>query len=171
MNRFTFLSNAWLRSFALVAAVFAVVTACSSKNDTPAAQTNTLEGNWKVSSLSAAGLGDLLPAITQTYGTCINDVTLSFKTGGADSYDTPASCAASATSIATLSATTGIDANSKWSQSGNVLTITPSTGTPKSFTTTFTSSSAVQLQGPASLDLLTPGTKTTYNLTLGLKKI
>lgn len=170
MNNSIFSLAGWSRTTLAALLLVSLAVGCSKKNDTPAAQTTSLEGNWKVSTLTAVGIGDLLPAITATYGTCITDVTLSFKAGGSVSYDNPASCAASAASVATITAATGIDANSKWSQTGNILTITPSTGAPKSFTTTSTSANAVQLQGTASLDLLTPGTVTTYNLTVGLKK-
>ncbi len=171
MKKPPFISNPWVRSSFLIVLVLSIAIACSKKDDNPVAQTTTIEGNWKVSSLTAAGLGDVLPLITAGYGPCITDLTLSFKAGGAVSYDTPASCTASAKSVSTISAATGIDANSKWVQSGNTLTITPSTGTPKSFSTTFTNNTAVQLLGTAALDLLTPGTPTTYTLTVGLKKI
>lgn len=132
-----------------------------------------MEGNWKANSLKLNGTVDVLPSLTATYGSCLTDITLSFKAGGAVSYDNPASCTASAASIATLSTTTGIDANSKWSQSGNVLTITPSvtTNSPKSFTTVF-STATVQLQGSGLFAI--PGTNappTNYNFTLELRKL
>lgn len=155
-------------------AVLSLVIGCGKEENTPGTQTTTLEGNWKVNSLKLNGTLDALPLIVQTYNSsCITDVTFSFKPGGAVSYDTPASCTASATSIATITTTTGIDANSKWSQTGNILTITPSVSTspPKSFTTTF-GASTVQLQGSGLFAL--PGTTmapANTNFTLELRKL
>lgn len=148
------------------------VTGCND-DDTTATQTSSIEGNWKTNSLRLNGTVDVLPSLTATYGSCLTDITLSFRAGGAVSYDNPASCTASAASIATVSAATGIDANSRWSQSGNVLTITPSASasTPRSFTTTF-GTGTVQLQGSGLFAI--PGTTAppaNYNFTLELRKL
>ncbi|MBC8156326.1 MAG: lipocalin family protein [Bacteroidetes bacterium] len=165
------------RSLFVAIALLSVTIGCgdSNDNDTPTvAQLTTLEGNWKVNALKTdpkvLGFDDLVPVYTVMYGTCINDITFSFKAGGAVGYDNPASCASSAVSVATISAATGIDANSTWSQSGNTLVITTSKGAKTTYTTTFGTSTA-QLKWQGAYDFTMSGTQTNYNLTLELRKL
>ncbi|MBC3788982.1 lipocalin family protein [Spirosoma utsteinense] len=99
----------------------------------------SIEGNYKVSALKVnpkvQGFEDLLPVYSLLIGTtCLSDITVSFKSGGVVSTDSPASCQSNSDDIANA---TGIDSNSKWVSSGTKLTITDSDQTTTTYDVSF----------------------------------
>lgn len=115
----------------------------SCKKDTIEAVTPTtasVEGNYKVNALKAnpkiQGFEDLLPVYSLLIGsTCLSDITVSFKSGGVVSTDSPASCQSNSDDITEA---TGIDNNSKWVLNGTKLTITDSDKTATAYDVSFT---------------------------------
>lgn len=106
----------------------------------PATTSPSVEGNYKVSALKAEpkvqGFEDLLPLYTLFLGTtCLTDLTVSFKSNGTVTTDTPASCKTNSDDI---SQATGIDSNSKWVLAGTKLTITDSDKVATTYDVTFT---------------------------------
>lgn len=110
-----------------------------SKDDNPViTDTPTVEGSYKISTLTidpkALGLySDLIAGSKLFFNntTCLNDLTITFKTGGEATTDNPAACQTIPVPVSTF---TGIDATSKWSLSGNQLTVTKSDGTKTAYT-------------------------------------
>ncbi|GAB3038648.1 lipocalin family protein [Spirosoma pulveris] len=160
-----------LLTYAVVLALPMWFGSCS-KNDTPDTVSSTVEGSYKISALTAspkvAGVyEDLLaaaPLLLTT--TCLNDITLTFKSGGAIANDNPVTCQKSAIPPSTI---TGIDATSTWKYDANVLTLTKSDGTKTAYTVLSTGS-ILKLQWKDSQDFLGTGTKTAYTYTMDLKK-
>ena len=164
------LVNRSLFSLPAIVVMLSVVIGCSKSSDSPTPTTlTTVEGNWKVNSIKLSGTLDVTSSLTATYGACITDITLSFKAGGAVGFDNPASCA-NGTALAAFTAATGIDANSKWSQSGTTLTITNTGKQASSYTTTF-GTSTVQLQGSGLFSIPPGSAPANYNFTLELRKV
>lgn len=102
--------------------------------------TASVEGNYKVSALKAnpkiQGFDDLLPVYSLLIGTtCLSDITVSFKSGGVVSTDSPTSCQSNGDDITQA---TGIDSNSKWVLNGTKLTITDSDKTATTYDVSFT---------------------------------
>lgn len=150
--------------------MLSVVIGCSKSSDSPAPTTlTTVEGSWKVNSVKLNGTLDVTSSLTATYGSCITDITLSFKAGGAVGFDNPASCS-SGVALAAFTSITGIDATSKWSQSGNTLTITTGTKPVSMYTTTF-GTSTVQLQGSGLFSIPPGSAPANYSFTLELRKV
>jgi hypothetical protein len=145
---------------------------CKKSDDNPVVTpTTTIEGNYKITALKidpkALGLYDDLLAASQLVfnSTCLKDLTISFKTGGTATTDNPSTCQAIPVPVSTF---TGIDASSKWAQSGSTLTITKSDGTKTDYTVLSTSPS-LQLQWKGAFNYPTPST-TTYTYTMTLAK-
>ncbi|MVM32926.1 hypothetical protein GO755_22995 [Spirosoma sp. HMF4905] len=146
---------------------------CKKNDDNPTVTTTTtIEGSYKITALKAnpkiGGIyEDLLaaaPLILTT--TCLNDITITFQTGGAIATDNPATCQKSTVPPSTI---TGIDATSKWSYSANTLTITKSDGTKTNYTVLKTGA-ILQVQWQDSQDYLGTGTKVAYTYTMDLTK-
>ena len=147
-------------------------TNCKKNDDPTTTTTPTVEGNYKVSSLkiNPKALGqfdDLLAAAPLYLGTtCLTDLTVSFKTGGVATVDNPTTCQNIPIPV---SAFTGIDAGSKWTQSGNKLTVTKSDNTKTEYTIVSNTGSIMQLQWQGLLNYPAPST-TMYTYTMDLKK-
>ncbi|GAB4022024.1 hypothetical protein EXU85_28210 [Spirosoma sp. KCTC 42546] len=146
---------------------------CKKDDENPViTPTTTIEGSYKITALKAnpkvGGIyEDLLaaaPLILTT--TCLNDITLTFQTGGAIATDNPTTCQKSTVPPGTI---TGIDATSKWAYSGNTLTITKSDGTKTAYTVLKTGT-VLQVQWQDSQDYLGTGTKVAYTYTMDLTK-
>ena len=165
------LSTTSLFAWALVVALPLWFSSCKKSDNNDTVTPTTIEGNYKISALKASPkiLGqfdDLLALAPQILGsTCLTDITLSFKSGGTVTTDTPATC----TSV-DVSDVTGVDGTSKWSQSGNKLTITQSDGSKTDYTVLSTGA-VLQLQWQGSEDYAGTGTNTTYTYTMDLKRV
>ncbi|AKD54395.1 lipocalin family protein [Spirosoma radiotolerans] len=144
-----------------------------SKDDNPTiVDTPTVEGNYKISTLTidpkALGLySDLIAGSKLFFNntTCLNDITITFKTGGDATTDNPMSCQSIPVPVSTF---TGIDATSKWSLSGNQLTVTKGDGTKTAYTVLGTGA-ILKLQWQGTLNYPTPSS-TMYTYTMELKK-
>jgi hypothetical protein len=129
--------------WAMIVAMPLWFSSCKKGSDdtvTPATATSSVEGNYKVSALKVdpkvQGFDDLLPLYTLFLGTtCLTDLTVSFKSNGTVTTDTPASCKSNSDDITQA---TGIDGNSKWVLAGTKLTITDSDKTATTYDVTFT---------------------------------
>lgn len=112
----------------------------SNESVTPTAA--SVEGSYKLSALKVnpkiQDFEDLLPVYSLLIGsTCLSDITVSFKSGGVVSTDSPASCQLNSDDITEA---TGIDNNSKWVLNGTKLTITDSDKTATTYDVSFTGS-------------------------------
>lgn len=144
-----------------------------SKDDNPTiTDAPTVEGSYKINTLTidpkALGLySDLIAGSKLFFNntTCLNDITITFKTGGDATTDNPTSCQSIPVPVSTF---TGIDATSKWSLSGNQLTVTKSDGT-KTVYTVLSTGATMKLQWQGTLNYPTPST-TVYTYTMDLKK-
>lgn len=144
-----------------------------SKDDNPViTDTPTVEGSYKISTLTidpkALGLySDLIAGSKLFFNntTCLNDLTITFKTGGEATTDNPSACQTIPVPVSTF---TGIDATSKWSLSGNQLTVTKSDGTKTAYTVLSTGPT-MKLQWQGALNYPTPS-PTVYTYTMELKK-
>lgn len=127
-----------LFAFALLVSLPLFLANCGGKGDGDATP-NSIEGSWKITAMKLdpgidAGppvgkVTDLLAFFTlYTQSTCLSDITFTFKNDGTMVSDNPASCKASATAIEDQ---TGIDVSgvSKWSLTGDQLTVTNPDGT------------------------------------------
>jgi hypothetical protein len=166
------LSSPRLFAWALVMAIPLCFSNCSKEDNPTITNTTTIEGSYKITALKVnpkvGGVYDDLlaaaPLILTT--TCLNDVTLTFQTGGTITTDNPTSCQKSTIPPSTI---TGIDASSKWALSGTTLTITKSDGTKTPYTVLSTGA-ILQVQWQDSQDFLKTGTKVPYTYTMDLKK-
>lgn len=145
---------------------------CSKDDNPTVVDTPTVEGSYKITSLSvdpkALGVyNDLIAASKLLFAntTCLNDLTITFKTGGDATTDSPTSCNSIPVPVSTF---TGIDATSKWSLSGNQLTVTKGDGTKTAYTVLSTGAT-MKLQWQGTLNYPVPST-TVYTYTMDLKK-
>ena len=143
-----------------------------SKDDNPTiVDTPTVEGSYKISTLTISPalltITDLLAGSKLFFSntTCLNDLTITFKAGGDATTDNPSSCSLIPVPVSTF---TGIDATSKWSLSGNQLTVTKSDGTKTAYTVLGTGAT-LKLQWQGTLNYPTPSS-TIYTYTMELKK-
>lgn len=165
------LNSSRLFIWALIVALPLWFDSCKKDDENPTI-TTTIEGSYKITALKAnpkvGGVyEDLLaaaPLLLTT--TCLNDITLTFQTGGAIATDNPTTCQNSKIPPSTI---TGIDATSKWSYSGNTLTITKSDGTKTAYTVLKTGA-VLQIQWQDSQDFLGTGTKVAYTYTMDLTR-
>jgi hypothetical protein len=149
-----------------------VFTNCS-KDDNPTTTTaTTIEGSYKISALSidpkALGLYSDLIAGSKLFfanSTCLNDITITFKTGGDATTDNPSTCQSLPVPVSTF---TGIDASSKWALNGNKLTITKGDGTKTDYTVLSTGT-ILKLQWQGAFNFPTPSS-TVYTYTMDLTK-
>ncbi|GAB3691623.1 hypothetical protein GCM10027592_09790 [Spirosoma flavus] len=162
-----------LFAYVLLVAVPFWFNACKKDdNTTTPTPSNSVEGTYKVSALQAspAVLGqfsDLLSAAPLVLGTsCLTDVSITFKTGGTVSTDNPTSCQQSKIPASSI---TGVDAASKWSQSGSTLSVTTSTGTKTDYTVLSTGA-VMKLQWKGDADFANTGKPTSYTYTMDLKR-
>ncbi len=165
-----------LRSFRLFAWALVVTIplwfgSCKD-DDNPTTTTTTVEGSYKISALTidpkALGLySDLIAASKLIFNnsTCLNDITITFKTGGDATTDNPSSCQSIPVPVSTF---TGVDATSKWALSGNKLTITKGDGTKTDYTVLSTGT-ILKLQWQGALNYPTPSA-TVYTYTMDLTK-
>ena len=132
-----------LLAWAMIVAMPLWFSSCKKGSDdatvTPVAAAS-VEGNYKLSALKAdpkiQGFEDLLPVYSLIIGTtCLSDITVSFKSGGVVTTDTPVSCKTNSDDITQA---TGIDSNSKWALAGTKLTITDSDKVATTYDVTFT---------------------------------
>lgn len=145
---------------------------CKKDDNPTVVDTPTVEGSYKITALKAnpkvGGIYDDLlaaaPLILKT--SCLNDITLTFQTGGSIKTDNPTSCQNSTIPPGTI---TGIDASSKWALNGKTLTITKSNGTQTLYTI-LSSGAVLQVQWQDSQDYLGTGTKVAYTYTMDLTK-
>jgi len=144
---------------------------CSKDDNPTVVDTPTVEGSYKISTLTinptVLGISDLLAGSKLFFNntTCLNDLTITFKTGGDATTDSPTSCNAIPVPVSTF---TGIDATSKWSLSGNQLTVTKSDGTKTAYTVLNTGAT-MKLQWQGTLNYPVPS-PTVYTFTMDLKK-
>lgn len=158
---------------ALVLAISLLVGNCKKSDDPAVPATASVEGSYKISTLKVdpKALGqfeDLLAASKLLFNntTCLNDIKITFKTGGDATTDNPATCQSIPVPVSTF---TGIDASSKWSLSGNKLTVTKSDGTKTEYTVISTGSPLkLQWQGLLSYPVPSP---TVYTYTMELIKV
>lgn len=147
-------------------------TNCKKSDDPTTTTPATVEGNYKISALKVnpkvlGQFDDLLAAAPLYLGTtCLTDLTVSFKNGGAATVDNPTTCQNIPIPVSTF---TGIDAASKWSQSGDKLTVTRSDNTKTEYTIVSNTGSVLQLQWQGLLNYPAPST-TMYTYTMDLKK-
>jgi hypothetical protein len=147
---------------------------CKKSDDpTTTTPTTTIEGSYKISTLKVdpkvlSLYDDLIAASKLLYAntTCLTDITITFKTGGDATTDTPTSCQSIPVPVSTF---TGIDASSKWSLSGNKLTVTKGDGTKTDYTVVSNTGGILKLQWQGNLSALVPG-NTVYTYTMELKK-
>ena len=145
---------------------------CSNNDNPTITNTTTIEGAYKITALTAnpkvGGVySDLLaaaPLILTT--TCLNDLTITFQTGGTVATDNPTTCQKSTVPPSTI---TGVDAASKWVLSGSTLTITRSDATKTTYTVLKTGT-ILEVQWQDSQDYLGTGTKVQYTYTMDLTK-
>ncbi|GAB3779748.1 hypothetical protein GCM10028818_30810 [Spirosoma horti] len=161
-----------LFAWALLIAIPVWFGSCSKDDNPIITDTPTVEGSYKISTLTidpkALGLYTDLIAGSKLFfnnTTCLNDLTITFKTGGEATTDNPAACQTIPVPVSTF---TGIDATSKWSLSGNQLTVTKSDGTKTAYTVLSTGST-MKLQWQGTLNYPTPS-PTIYTYTMELKK-
>ena len=147
---------------------------CKKSDDpTTTTPTTTVEGSYKISTLSVdpkvLGLyNDLIAASKLIFNntTCLTDITITFKTGGDATTDNPSSCQTIGVPVSTF---TGVDAASKWTLNGNQLTVTKSDGTKTNYTVVSNTGGILKLQWQGLLNYPTPS-PTMYTYTMELKK-
>lgn len=140
------------------------------KDDNPTVDnTTTIEGSYKISALTISPavltITDLLAGSKLFFSntTCLNDITITFKTGGDATTDNPGSCSSIPVPVSTF---TGIDASSKWALSSNQLTVTKGDGT-KTVYTVLGTGATLKLQWQGGLNYPTPNSNVyTYNMDL-----
>ena len=132
-----------------------------------------VEGTYKITALkSNPKVGgvyeDLLaaaPLILTT--TCLNDIKITFETGGNITTDNPTTCQKS---VVPPSAITGIDGSSKWTFNGNTLTIIRADNATTTYNVLKTGS-VLQLQWQSEADYMGDGTKINYTYTMDLTRL
>jgi hypothetical protein len=150
---------------------------CKSDNPDTAAPA-TIAGSYKITALTVtpsvqSTFSDLIAASKLLFSntTCLTDLTITFKADGTATTDSPASCKSvvdgSGNQIP-ISTFTGIDASSKWVQTGTTLTVTKGDGTKTDYTVVSTSPT-LKLQWKGLLNYPVPST-TIYTFTMDLKK-
>ena len=148
------------------------------KSDDPTTTPTTVAGSYKINTLTVTpsvqnAFSDLVAASKLLFNntTCLTDLTITFKTDGTATTDSPASCKSvvdgSGNQIP-ISTFTGIDASSKWVQSGTTLTVTKGDGTKTDYTVVSTSPT-LKLQWMGLLNYPVPST-TVYTFTMDLQK-
>lgn len=164
----------------LCASVMALLVgfdSCKSDNPDTAAPA-TIAGSYNITALMVTPsvqntFSDLIAASKLLFNntTCLTDLTITFKTDGTATTDSPASCKsvvdASGNQIP-ISTFTGIDASSKWVQSGSTLTVTKGDGTKTDYTVV-NMGTTPKLQWQGLLNYPVPST-TIYTFTMDLKK-
>ncbi|AUD02581.1 lipocalin family protein [Spirosoma pollinicola] len=165
------LRSSRLFAWAIVIAIPIWFGSCKN-DDNPVVATTTVEGSYKISALTidpkALGLYTDVVAASKLFfnnSTCLNDITITFKTGGDATTDNPSSCQSLPVPVSTF---TGIDATSKWTQSGNKLTITKGDGTKTEYTVLSTGT-ILGLQWQGTLNYPVPSA-TIYTYTMNLTK-
>ncbi len=165
----TYLSRLFL--CASIATLLLGVDSCT-KTDTPVTPTTTIEGSYKIMSLTAdpkvlGTFSDLIAASKLLFSntTCLNDLTITFKTGGTATTDNPSSCQSIPVPVSTF---TGIDASSKWVLNGSKLTVTKGDGTKTEYTVVSTAPT-LKLQWQGNLNYPAPD-PTVYTFIMDLKK-
>ena len=145
------------------------------KEDNPATPANTIEGSYKISALSvepkALGLyNDLIAASKLLFNntTCLNDIITTFKADGTATTDNPTACQSPNFPVP-VSTFTGIDAGSKWTLSGDKLTVTKSDNTKTEYTVVSNVGGLLKLQWQGTLNYPVPSS-TVYTFTMDLKK-
>jgi|GEM_PF-2764848 len=151
---------AQLVAYTLLLSLSLFLANCGGKDDTVAP--NSVEGNWKILSiklnpgLDVPPLGKVTDLLT-AYGllrntTCLTDVLFTFKSDGTLVSSNPASCQ---TNVAEIKVQTGIDfaGTSKWSLTGDQLTITAADNTKLTVTSTVANGSMVWTYKRALVDL------------------
>lgn len=121
-----------LTALFLLLALSVVSYRCSKSDDTPAPNTTTVEGTWKISGLTAnpAVVVQGLP-LTDLYGglvlvyPCFAQATLTFVAGGTMTLSIPSGCGVQP---ALVEQYTGFSSTSKWVVNGSKITITKSDG-------------------------------------------
>ncbi len=162
---------------ASIAALLLGFDSCKSDNPDTVAPT-TIAGGYKVTTLtvtpSVQGIfSDLIAASKFLFNntTCLTDLTITFRADGTATTDSPSSCQsvvdASGKQIP-ISTFTGIDASSRWVQSGSTLTVTKGDGTKTEYTVVSTTPT-LKLQWNGLLNYPTPST-TVYTFTMDLNK-
>lgn len=166
-------NSSHLLIWALIAAMPLWFTSCKKDEDNPSTSSTTIEGTYKLSTLTIdpAKLGlytDLIAAskLLLNNTTCLTDFTVVFKTGGDATVDNPTSCQTIGIPVSTF---TGIDASSKWVVNGQTLTITQSNGSKTDYTIVSNTGGILKLQWKGVLNY--PAADTTiYTFTMELKK-
>lgn len=144
---------------------------CKKDDNPTVVDTPTVEGSYKISALTISpavlNITDLLAGSKLFFSntTCLNDLTITFRTGGDATTDNPSSCSSIPVPVSTF---TGIDASSKWILNGNQLTVTKGDGT-KTVYTVLGTGSTLKLQWQGSLNYPVPSS-TVYTYTMDLKK-
>lgn len=164
------LSRLIVWSFFLTALIWFV--GCKKNDDTTPAQT-TIAGSYKINTLTidpkALGLYSDLIAGSKLFfnnSTCLNDITITFNSNGTATTDNPSSCQSLPVAVSTF---TGIDASSKWTQSGSILTVTKGDGTKTDYTIVSNTNGVMKLQWQGLFNYPAPST-TQYTYTMELKK-
>lgn len=162
------LSRLIVWSFFLTALIWFV--GCKKNDDTTPAQA-TIAGSYKINTLtispSVLGLSDLKSAASTVFGsTCLNDLVITFNSDGTATTNNPSDCSKLPASVSTF---TGIDASSKWTQSGSTLTVTKGDGTKTDYTIVSNTNGVMKLQWQGLFNYPAPST-TQYTYTMELKK-
>ncbi|GAB4050600.1 lipocalin family protein [Spirosoma litoris] len=167
------LNTSKLLIWALLLTMFLGFDSCKKDDDNPTVATTTIEGSYKLNSLTidpkALGLySDLIAASKLLFNntTCLTDITLTFKTGGDATTDSPATCEAIGVPVSTF---TGVDASSKWTLVDKKLTVTKGDGTKTDYTVVSNTGGILKLQWQGTLNYPAPST-TVYTYTMELKK-
>jgi hypothetical protein len=168
------MKKAHLSRLLLCASVMALLLGFDSckKTDNPVAPTTTIEGSYKITTLTAdpkvlGTFSDLKAASKLLFSntTCLDDLTITFKADGTATTDNPNSCQSIPVPVSTF---TGIDASSKWVLSGSKLTVTKGDGTKTEYTVV-SSTPTLKLQWQGMLNYPAPD-PTVYTFNMELKK-
>ncbi|GAB3991109.1 hypothetical protein GCM10028807_20340 [Spirosoma daeguense] len=146
---------------------------CKKEETTPTPSSTSIDGTYKISTLKVdpkvLGIYDDLIAASKLLfnnTTCLNDLTITFKTNGDAAADNPTSCQSIGVPVSMF---TGISTSSKWTSSNNKLTITQADGTKTEYTILSNAGGILKLQWQGLLNYPTPST-TMYTYTMELKK-
>ncbi len=138
----------------------------------------SIEGNWKIAAIKLSPGIDVPPIgkvtdLLTAYGllrttTCLTDVSFTFKSDGTVTSSNPASCQPN---VAEIKQQTGIDltGTSKWSLTGDQLTVTAADNTKLTTTATITSGTMVWTYKRALVDL--NGVSTNQDITFEYKRV
>lgn len=169
------MKKAHLSRLFLCASIMALLLgfdSCKSDNTDTVTPTTAIEGSYKITTLTAdpkvlGTFSDLIAAskLLFTNTTCLNDLTISFNTGGTATTNNPSSCQSIPVPVSTF---TGIDASSKWVLNASKLTVTKGDGTKTEYTVVSTSPT-LKLQWQAMLNYPAPD-PTVYTFNMELKK-